>query len=58
MTLERRKAIFLALVETVRSVLDLHEARRIVAERFGLSQHEVELVEQEGVEAHWPPLGP
>ena len=54
---ERRKEIFLALVEAQ----DLHEfsvpqSRKLIAERFSISEAEVRQIEREGLDQIWPPL--
>ncbi len=57
LSIEERKAVFAALVEAMNCALDLAQARDAVAERFGISGQEVRRIEDEGIEAAWPPLG-
>jgi hypothetical protein len=52
-----RRAVFLALVETQDSGMNLVQSRKIVAERFGISDRQVQQIEEEGIDADWPPLG-
>jgi hypothetical protein len=57
LTEERRREIFLALVEAQ----DLHEfsvpqSRKLIADRFGISEDQVRQVEREGLDEMWPPL--
>jgi anti-anti-sigma regulatory factor len=53
----RRREIFHALVEMVSERTHILPSRQAVAAQFGLSEVEVEGIEQEGVDAGWPPLG-
>jgi hypothetical protein len=53
---ERRKEIFLALVEAQDKDLGVPQSREAVARRFDLSVEEVRQVEREGLDASWPPL--
>jgi len=55
-TLDERKAVFLALVEEQDKGGDPARARRAVARRFGLRGHDMHAIEQEGLDAGWPPL--
>jgi DNA-directed RNA polymerase sigma subunit (sigma70/sigma32) len=52
----RRKEIFLALVETQDRAVGVARSRKIVAERFGISETQVRQIEQEGLDEEWPPL--
>jgi hypothetical protein len=54
---EGRKAAFLALVEAQDAGRGVVLSRKEVAERFGLSDREVRRLEEEGIDAGWPPLG-
>ena len=51
-----RKAVFLALVAAQDAGMGVAQSREEVAERFGISDREVRRVEQEGLDAGWPPL--
>jgi len=53
---ERRREIFLALVEAQDKHLGLTQSREAVARHFDLSVEEVRQIEREGLEASWPPL--
>lgn len=48
---------FLTLVQSQDSGADVASSRRSVADRYGLSEQQVRLIEREGIEAGWPPLG-
>ena len=54
---DERRAAFLALVEAQGAGKGVVLSRKEVAERFGLSDREVRRVEEEGIDAGWPPLG-
>jgi hypothetical protein len=53
---ERRKAIFLALVNSQDEGLPVSQSRAVIAERFSISEDQVRLIEREGLEKDWPPL--
>ena len=53
---DRRREIFLALVETQDKDLSVPQSRAAVARRFDLSVEEVRQIEREGLDAAWPPL--
>ena len=52
-----RKEVFLALVTAQDGGTPVKQSRLAVAADFGISRDEVVRIEQEGVEAGWPPLG-
>jgi hypothetical protein len=52
----RRKEIFQALVEAQDIGLCVAESRRVVAERFGVTEEQVRRIEREGLDEGWPPL--
>ena len=53
----RRMEIFLALVEVQDAGgVSVVQSRRVVAERFGVSEHQVRKIETEGLDRQWPPL--
>ena len=51
-----RKEIFLALVEAQDRKMSPAASRKLVAERFGVSQGQVRQIEREGLDHDWPPL--
>ena len=53
----RRKEIFLALVDAQDHKMDVAGSRRLMVERFGVSDSQVRQIEREGMENQWPPLG-
>ena len=53
---DERRAVFLALVAAQDAGVGVAQSREEVAERFGISDREVRRVEQEGLDAGWPPL--
>jgi hypothetical protein len=56
LTEDRRKEIFFALVDAQDHEIDVAQSRRLMAERFGVSESQVRHIEREGMENQWPPL--
>ena len=54
---ERGKEIFLALVDAQDHEMSVAQSRTLMAERFGVNESQVRLIEREGIESEWPPLG-
>jgi hypothetical protein len=52
----RRKKIFLALVNAQDQKLDVAQSRKLVAERFSVTESEIRDIERDGVDNQWPPL--
>lgn len=52
----RRKEIFLALVDAQDHEVDVAHSRRLMVERFGVSDSQVRDIEREGMDNQWPPL--
>ena len=52
----RRKEIFLALVDAQDQKIAVSESRKLMAERFHVTESEVRQIELEGVDNQWPPL--
>ena len=52
----RRKEIFLALVDAQDHEISVAESRKLVAERFGVTEEDVRHIEREGLDRDWPPL--
>ena len=58
----RRKEIFQALVEAQEQMeaqdrkVDVVKSRKLVADRFGVSDSQVRQIEREGLDQQWPPL--
>jgi hypothetical protein len=52
----RRKEIFLALVDAQDHEMSVMQSRKLVAERFGVTEGQVLHIEREGLDNHWPPL--
>ena len=53
---ERRREIFLALVDAQDREMTVPESRHEVASRFGVNEEQVRKIEREGLDNHWPPL--
>jgi hypothetical protein len=56
LNLERRKEIFLALVEAQDQPMSVVQSRKLVGERFDLDDRQMRQIEEEGLEKEWPPL--
>ena len=48
--------LFRALVETQDGEMPVTQSRRAVAERFGVSEAQVRVIEREGLDGNWSPL--
>ena len=53
---EKRKEIFLALVDAQDHDMSVVQSRKLIAERFGISDGQIRKIEREGLEQQWPPL--
>jgi DNA-directed RNA polymerase sigma subunit (sigma70/sigma32) len=53
---DRRKEIFLALVDAQDHEMGVAQSRHVIAERFGVSEQQVRQIEREGLDQQWPPL--
>jgi hypothetical protein len=56
LNLERRKEVFLALVEAQDQPMSVVQSRKLVGERFDLDDRQMRQIEEEGLEKEWPPL--
>jgi DNA-directed RNA polymerase sigma subunit (sigma70/sigma32) len=54
--LDRRRAIFLAVVEAQDGGTAVAQSRAEVARQFGVTEDEVRAIEREGLANLWPPL--
>jgi hypothetical protein len=52
----RRKEIFQALVEFQDQEMSVTQSRKLIAERFGVSDVQIRSIEREGLDQQWPPL--
>jgi hypothetical protein len=53
---ERRREVFLALVEAQDQGMAVEQSRKVIAERFGVTEGQVRKIEREGLDKGWPPL--
>jgi hypothetical protein len=53
---DRRKEVFAALVEAQDQAMSVAQSRKLVAERFQLTEADVRQIEREGMDQQWPPL--
>jgi hypothetical protein len=56
-SLEERMEMFLALVDAQDNDMTVAQSRKAIAERFKISEQRVRLIEREGLDGNWPPLG-
>ena len=56
LTEDRRREIFLALVESQDRGTPVAESRTAVSKQFGITEQQVQEVEREGLDEGWPPL--
>lgn len=54
---DRRKEIFHALVAAQDGELSVPQSRKVIAEKFAVSELQVRQIEREGLDHQWPPLG-
>src|SRR5262249_16853742 len=52
----RRKEIFQALVDAQDHEMTVAQSRKLIGERFGVSEHQIRWIEREGLDQQWPPL--
>jgi hypothetical protein len=53
----RRKEIFHALVDIQDTgKMSVAQSRRMIAEKFGVSENQIREIEVEGLDHQWPPL--
>lgn len=53
----RRMEIFLALVEVQDSgTVSVPQSRRVISDRFGITEKLIRQIETEGLDRQWPPL--
>src|SRR5262249_39825165 len=53
---ERRREIFLALVEAQDHEMPADLSRKAIAERFGITEEALQHIGREGLDNDWPPL--
>ena len=56
LTVQERKAIFRALVTAQDEIHNVRESYEKVAGHYEISEEQLRLIEDEGVENEWPPL--
>jgi hypothetical protein len=48
--------IFMALVEAQDQEMSVAQSRKVIGERFHISESQLRQIEDEGLERQWPPL--
>jgi hypothetical protein len=56
LTEDLRKEIFLALVDAQDHEMTVSQSRKLICERFGVTDQQIRDIEEEGLERQWPPL--
>jgi hypothetical protein len=51
-----RREVFLALVDAQDHDMSVAQSRRLVMERFGVTEAQLRHIEREGMDNQWPPL--
>lgn len=51
-----RREIFRALVDAQDQAMSVPQSKKTVAERFGIPEDQIGLIEREGLDGDWPPL--
>ena len=51
-----RQEIFKALVDAQDQEMGVARSRKVIAERFGISESQIKEIAQEGLDQQWPPL--
>jgi hypothetical protein len=55
-TEDLRKTVFLALVEAQDNGMEVVQSRKLVIERFRVTDAQLREIEREGLDRQWPPL--
>ena len=53
---ERRKEVFMVLVNAQDQEMSVAESRELTARRFDLTNQDILRIEREGLDKRWPPL--
>jgi hypothetical protein len=53
---DRRQEIFRTIVEAQDQGIEVSLSRGLAIQRFGVSESQIRLIEQEGMDHNWPPL--
>jgi len=56
LTEDKRREMFAALVHAQDQKIDVPRSRKLMAERFGVTENQVKIIEREGLNSNWPPL--
>jgi hypothetical protein len=51
-----RKEIFLALVEAQDHEMSVSQSRKLISDKFAVSDTQLRQIEREGLDKEWPPL--
>lgn len=56
LTTPQKQEIFQDLVLTQDMVSDVPRSRQVITEKYEISEEQLKLIEEEGLENEWPPL--
>lgn len=56
LTIQQRQEIFHDLVMTQDMVLNVPRSRQIITEKYEITEAQLRLIEDEGLDKEWPPL--
>lgn len=59
LTLKQKQTIFRSLVDLQdRQQMSIEDSLRHISEEYGITEVQLRKIQDEGIEAEWPPLGP
>ena len=56
LTVDERREIFHDLVTTQDEVRNVPQSRKIIIQKYGISDAQLRKIEEEGINREWPPL--
>jgi FlaA1/EpsC-like NDP-sugar epimerase len=56
LTVDERREIFHDLVTTQDEVRNVPQSRKIITQKYGISDAQLRKIEEEGINREWPPL--
>ncbi len=56
LNIQQRKEIFLALVQMQDQGNNVRQSLETIAEQFSITEAQLKQIQEEGIEAEWPPL--
>jgi hypothetical protein len=56
LTVDERREIFHDLVTTQDEVRNVPQSRKMIVDKYGISEAQLKKIEEEGINREWPPL--